>query len=128
MYTVLLTIHILVSIGLVVSVLLQSSKGGGLGGAFGGSSDTLFGGQTASSFLKKATRTLGAAFMIISLLLAISNPSPQKSVKTGVGVEEEIQKQAETEQENTKPLEQTQIPTGFEKKTEKPENNPKGNK
>ncbi len=122
MYPVLLIIHVLISLALIISILLQSSKGGGLGGAFGGSSDTLFGGHTASSFLKKATRVLGVAFMAIALLLALSTHPSQKPAKATGGVDEEIRKQAEAEQEQSLPLEQP--PAGFEKKTEPPESEP----
>ena len=36
MFGVILTIHILICLGLIIVVLLQSGKGGGLAGAFGG--------------------------------------------------------------------------------------------
>ncbi|MCK4512836.1 preprotein translocase subunit SecG [bacterium] len=73
MYTVLLALHILVCLGLVVTVLLQSGKGGGLAGAFGGGGGVgaVFGGQTAASFLTKATRYLAVIFMVSSLSMAL---------------------------------------------------------
>jgi len=69
----LLALHILISASLVVVVLLQSSKGGGLAGAFGGAGGmgAVFGGQTAASLLTKATRYLAIAFMASSLTLAL---------------------------------------------------------
>ncbi len=72
MYGAILAIHILVSLGLVVTVLLQSGKGGGLAGAFGGGggAGAVFGGQTAAGFLTKATRYLAVVFMLTSLTLA----------------------------------------------------------
>jgi preprotein translocase subunit SecG len=68
-----LTLHILVSLGLIVVVLLQSGKGGGLAGAFGGGGGVgaVFGGQTAASFLTKATRYLAIVFMVSSLAMAL---------------------------------------------------------
>ena len=73
MYTIMLALHIVVSLGLVVVVLLQSGKGGGLAGAFGGSggAGAVFGGQTAASFLTKATRYLAVLFMVSSLSMAL---------------------------------------------------------
>ncbi len=73
MYTVMLALHILVCLGLVVTVLLQSGKGGGLAGAFGGGGGVgaVFGGQTAASFLTKATRYLAVIFMVSSLSMAL---------------------------------------------------------
>lgn len=73
MHAVMLTLHILVSLGLIITVLLQSGKGGGLAGAFGGGGGVgaVFGGQTAASFLTKATRYLAIVFMVSSLTMAV---------------------------------------------------------
>lgn len=70
---VLLGLHILVCAALMLVVLLQSGKGGGLAGAFGGAGGVgaVFGGQTAADFLTKATRYLAIAFMLTSLTLAL---------------------------------------------------------
>lgn len=78
MYGFLLTIHILVSIMLIVSVLLQSSKGSDMGAVFGGSgSQALFGSAGPADFLNKSTRGLVIIFMLTSLTLgyfAIEQP------------------------------------------------------
>src|SRR5213592_1659409 len=67
------TIHIVVCLGLMASILLQSGKGGGLAGAFGaGSSQTLFGGRGAATFLSRATTTLAVIFFVTSLTLGIN--------------------------------------------------------
>lgn len=63
-------IHILVSVFLIVLVLLQPGKGGGLGSVFGGgSSDSVFGSSGAAPFLTKLTRLLALIFVITSLSL-----------------------------------------------------------
>jgi len=65
-------VHILICIALILVVLLQAGKGGGLAGAFGGSAaTTLFGGRGAATFLAKATSYLAIGFMAMSILLAI---------------------------------------------------------
>jgi preprotein translocase subunit SecG len=110
MYTILLVIHVLICISLVISVLLQSSKGGGLGGAFGGTTETLFGGSGASSFLKKATKVLGVSFMVCSILLALST-TPQKTVKASKGVSEEVKKEMKETSQKEEP---TPLSEGFE--------------
>jgi len=73
MFGVVIGIHVLVCALLIVVVLLQSGKGGGLAGAFGGAGGigAVFGGQTAATFLTKATRYLAIAFMLTSLVLAL---------------------------------------------------------
>jgi len=73
MYAALIALHIVVCAVLMVVVLLQSGKGGGLAGAFGGGggAGAVFGGQTAATFLVKATRYLAISFMVTSLALAV---------------------------------------------------------
>jgi preprotein translocase subunit SecG len=73
MFGVVIGVHVLICGLLIVVVLLQSGKGGGLAGAFGGAGGigAVFGGQTAATFLTKATRYLAIAFMLTSLVLAL---------------------------------------------------------
>ena len=72
MYGLLLALHILVCFALVLVILLQSGKGGGLaGGAFGGTAQTVFGGRGATDFLTRATMVLGGAFFVTSIVLAL---------------------------------------------------------
>ena len=73
MFNFFLVIHILLSFLLVVVILLQAGKGGGLASAFGGSgtSDAVFGGRQAAGFLSKATTVLGALFMLSAFGLAL---------------------------------------------------------
>ena len=72
MYPFLLTLHLLVCLCLVAVILVQSGKGGGLaGGAFGGATQTVFGGRGATDFITRATMVLGAAFFITSLTLSL---------------------------------------------------------
>ena len=72
MYGLLLALHILICFSLIVVILLQSGKGGGLaGGAFGGTAQTVFGGRGATDFVTRATMVLGGAFFLTSLILAL---------------------------------------------------------
>ena len=77
MYGIFIGIHLLICVGLIISVLLQSSKGEGLAGAFGGSSltGTVFGGRGAASFLAKATTILAISFFASALLLTFMSAS-----------------------------------------------------
>src|SRR5258706_9497878 len=80
MYGLLLALHILVCFALVMVILLQSGKGGGLaGGAFGGSAQTVFGGRGATDFITRATMILGVAFFLTSLTLALLSTSTGQS-------------------------------------------------
>jgi preprotein translocase subunit SecG len=72
MYAVLLGLHLLVCLCLIAVVLVQSGKGGGLaGGAFGGATQTVFGGRGALDFITRATVVLGILFFVTSLSLAL---------------------------------------------------------
>lgn len=70
MTTLLIIIHILVCLFLIAVVLLQSGKGAEIGAAFGGSSQTLFGGRGAATFLNKLTTGAAIVFMLTSLALS----------------------------------------------------------
>jgi preprotein translocase subunit SecG len=73
MFLFLIAVHVVVCILLVVVVLLQSGKGGGLAGAFGGpggAGQSFFGGRGAATFLSKATVALGGLYFLSSISLA----------------------------------------------------------
>lgn len=73
MYGILIFFYVLVCIGLTVVILLQSSKGGGLAGAFGGGGGDMgavFGGRGAATFLSRLTTGFAIVFLVFSLLLS----------------------------------------------------------
>jgi len=71
MSTLITVLHVIVCLFLMLTVLLQSGKGGGMGAAFGGgNAATVFGGSGASSFLRRLTAVAGTVFMITSMVLA----------------------------------------------------------
>jgi len=71
MQTILVAVHLLLSIGLIGLVLIQHGKGADAGAAFGsGASSTVFGSQGSGSFLTRATAVLATLFFATSLALA----------------------------------------------------------
>jgi preprotein translocase subunit SecG len=83
MYGLLLALHILICLSLVIVVLLQSGKGGGLaGGAFGGTAQTVFGGRGATDFMTRATMVLGGAFFLTSLALALMSAGAGRATRS----------------------------------------------
>lgn len=71
--TIFLTIIlVLIALGLIASVLLQSGKSAGLSGSIAGGAETFFGKKKGiDELLGKVTKWLAVAFMIVLLLLAI---------------------------------------------------------
>jgi len=71
MHTFLTVLHVIVCVFLILVVLLQAGKGGGMGIAFGGSgSQTVFGSSGAGNFLTRLTSITAVIFMVTSLGLA----------------------------------------------------------
>ena len=71
MYTLVVILHVIVSIAMILVILLQTGKGSDIGAVFGGgSSQTLFGSTGPTSFLSKLTAGAAIIFMITSLFLA----------------------------------------------------------
>ncbi len=71
MYTLLITLSIIVSFFLVIAVLLQSSKGAGLAGSIGGGADmgAAFGTRRTADFLSKITWWLGGSLLVLAIVI-----------------------------------------------------------
>jgi preprotein translocase subunit SecG len=83
MTTFVTVIHVIVSVLLVGSVLLQSGKGATQGGMLGGSSQTIFGSSGGANVLTKTTSVLAALFMGTSLTLTVLGSAANKSLFEG---------------------------------------------
>ncbi|MEO4054496.1 preprotein translocase subunit SecG [Solibacillus sp. CAU 1738] len=72
MHTLLVTLLIIVALGLIVVVLLQSGKSAGLSGAISGGAEQLFGKQKARGMdlvLHRVTIVLAVSFFILALAI-----------------------------------------------------------
>jgi preprotein translocase subunit SecG len=93
LFSLLLTVHILVALAIIGLVLMQHGKGADMGAAFGsGASGSLFGATGSSNFLSHATAVLAAVFFVTSLSLAYVASSKPKT--TGSVMQETVQSQA----------------------------------
>ena len=69
--SILLAVHLLLSMGIIGLVLLQRGKGADAGAGFGsGASGTVFGARGSSTFFSKTTAILASCFFVTSLGLA----------------------------------------------------------
>ncbi|MEO6759574.1 MAG: preprotein translocase subunit SecG [Saprospiraceae bacterium] len=62
----------IISIVLIVAILIQNSKGGGLDASFGGQAQQLFGAARSTDFIEKATWVLAAALMILCVVAVLT--------------------------------------------------------
>lgn len=92
LFSIVLTVHILVAIAIIGLVLMQHGKGADMGAAFGsGASGSLFGATGSANFLSRATGILAAVFFVTSLTLAYVASSKPKT--TGSVMQEPVQSQ-----------------------------------
>jgi preprotein translocase subunit SecG len=80
MTTVLLIIHLFVTLALIGVVLIQRSEGGGLGIGSSQGMGSFMSGRGTANLLTRTTAILATLFMVLSLILALLNHGT-----TGVG-------------------------------------------
>ncbi len=73
MTTVLLVVHLFVTLALIGLVLLQRSEGGGLGIGSSQGMGSFMGGRGTANLLTRGTAILGTAFFVLALTLALMN-------------------------------------------------------
>ncbi len=69
---VMAVLQIIVTLGLIITVLLQEGSSYGLSGSIAGGADTFFGknkGRTLDGLLKNITKVLAVLFIVFSLVL-----------------------------------------------------------
>jgi preprotein translocase subunit SecG len=87
--TLLEIVHVFVCLFLMLVVLLQQGKGGGMGAAFGGgATQQVFGGRGAGNLLTRATAVCAGIFMLTSVSLAYVSSSGDRDLKARI-VEEQ---------------------------------------
>jgi preprotein translocase subunit SecG len=103
MMIVITGLHVIMCLLLIAIVLLQTGKGASMGAAFGGATNTLFGGAGPASFLNKITTVAAVIFMITSFTLAVisSRGSTSSKVLEAVPTQQEQPVQSETPASDT---------------------------
>ena len=81
LFSLVLTVHVLVGLGVIGLVLVQHGKGADMGAAFGsGASGSLFGATGSANFLSRTTAILAVVFFVTSLTLAyIASNKPKNT-------------------------------------------------
>lgn len=103
-FSLLLTIHILVAIAIIGLILMQHGKGADMGAAFGsGASGSLFGASGSANFLSRTTAILATIFFSTSLALAYvasEKPKSPSSVMENQAITLPEQNQNQQNQQN----------------------------
>jgi preprotein translocase subunit SecG len=95
MVTFLVVLFVVACFGMIMVILLQSSKGQGLAGTFGGAgASAVFGGRGAATFLSKATGILAVIYMVLCLLIGYFYKQQTETVRESL-----IQQQSAEQQE-----------------------------
>ena len=85
MTTFLSIVHVFVCMFLILVVLLQQGRGGGLGSAFGGASQQVFGGRGAGNFMTRLTWGCAMVFILTSVSLVYIASSGDRTLKAREG-------------------------------------------
>lgn len=92
LFSLVLTVHILVGLAIIGLVLMQHGKGADMGAAFGsGASGSLFGATGSANFLSRTTAILATVFFVTSLTLAYVASNRPKT--TGSLMQDQVQSQ-----------------------------------
>ena len=86
LYAFVMAIHVIVSLVLILVILLQAGRGGGLSETFGGSQTQTILGTKTSVFLKRATAVSAVLYILVCLLLGVMTSHRGKSLVVRGGV------------------------------------------
>ena len=75
-FTLFMVLIMIACVLLVIIIMAQNPKGGGLSGTFGGTSSATFGVQRTNDFMEKATWTLGIFISVMILLSIVMTGKP----------------------------------------------------
>jgi preprotein translocase subunit SecG len=97
MYVLLTILIVIAAILLILLVLVQNSKGGGLAAGFS-SGNQVMGAPKTADFLEKASWTLAAVIIALSILAVGANKGQAAAEVEGSAITEQVQEAFEAEQ------------------------------
>ncbi|MGK3999731.1 preprotein translocase subunit SecG [Sorangium sp. So ce1024] len=81
LHSILNVVHVFVCLFLILVVLLQQGRGGGMGSAMGGATAQVFGGRGAGNFMTRLTAVCAAVFMTTSVSLAYLSSAGDRELR-----------------------------------------------
>jgi len=119
LYYSIATLHVIVCVILVLVVLLQSSKGADLAGAFGGgATQTAFGSRGPASFLSKMTTVAAIVFMLTSIGLSVISTRTTREAKSVLETTKQRATQPAKKAPAAQPLPEAPTPEQIQRKIE----------
>ena len=97
MYVLLTILIVIAAVLLTLLVIVQNSKGGGLAAGFS-SGNQVMGAPKTADFLEKASWTLMAIIIVLSIVAVGFNKSNAASTEEGSAITEQVQEAYEAEQ------------------------------
>lgn len=79
--TIVTVLHVFVCFFLILVVLLQQGRGGGMGAGMGGATAQVFGGRGAGNFMTRLTAICAIIFMVTSMLLAYLSSAGDRELR-----------------------------------------------
>ncbi|MCX5715678.1 MAG: preprotein translocase subunit SecG [Candidatus Omnitrophica bacterium] len=118
-YIAVITVHIIASLILILVILLQAGRGGGLSETFGMSSTQSFFGTSATKFLQRSTEVAAIVFLCTCLGLTVLSTKRSRSLMEDTRLRKSIedivkedqkapQQQQVPQQDTAKPVTETQ--------------------
>ncbi len=115
MYSILIVVHVIISLFLIAVILLQAGKGGGVADTFGGSQMQNLFGTKSTTILTKLTAVCAIGFIVTCISLAVISSRQGRSIIDNVRVPLQApatETQAATAQQSA--TSQAQVPTQTE--------------
>lgn len=104
-------LHVFCAIVLILIILIQPGKSGGLTAALGGSgSQQVFGGRGAGNFLTRGTWVLATTFFVTSMVLAYTSSSTDESIRDKKAAHRAVPTEPAAAEPAKKPLPESPAP------------------
>ena len=81
MLTTLTILIAIVALFLIIAILIQNPKGGGIDSTYGGGANQLFGAARSADFIEKATWVLAAALIVLCIVSYFFAKTPASGVE-----------------------------------------------
>jgi preprotein translocase subunit SecG len=107
----LLILIVIASVFLILFILAQNPKGGGLSSTFGGTTQ-IVGARQSADFLEKATWYVAIGILVVILMTTVLIPSPDEGNNQASKIQNQIDEMSAPIQSNPNTTGEMQMPQG----------------